>query len=374
MERTIITAEDNYKGFDRWIAERGCKRVLLVCGNSLSRFSGFYGHLRAIPKDVCAFVRFSDFAPNPSYESAAEGVKAFRENECDGIVAVGGGSAIDVAKCIKLYSGMDERRNYLEQEIVPNQIPFLAMPTTAGSGSEATRFAVIYYGGVKQSVTHESCIPDAVLLDSETLKTLPAYQRKSGMMDAFCHSIESCWSIRATPKSRSYSQEAIARILANMDGYLSNTEEGNQGMLLAAHTAGQAIDLAQTTAGHAMCYGITGLFHVAHGHAAALCDRVLFPWMTENAAKLVLLPGGERLDQALYEIATAMGCLDANAAARKFLNIFSSLRLDVPRATEEQFEILRRSVNPVRLKNHPVALDERTIDMLYRKILNGESS
>ena len=139
-------------------------------------------------------------------------------------------------------------------------------------------------------------------------------------------------------------------------------------MLLAAHTAGSAINIAQTTAGHAMCYGITSIFHVAHGHAAALCDRILFPWMVENAAQ----SGGEALQDALNEIATAMGCATANIAANKFRNLFSSLKLEVPAATEEQFQSLRQSVNPVRLKNHPVPLDEQTIDTLYRQILNGE--
>ena len=265
---------------------------------------------------------------------------------------------------------MDSERLYLEQEIVPNHIPFLAMPTTAGSGSEATRYAVIYYHGVKQSVSHESCMPDTVLLDSGALRTLPAYQRKSTMLDALCHAMESCWSIRATAQSRQYSQEAIAGVLANMDGYLANTDAGNQGMLLAAHTAGKAIDIAQTTAGHAMCYQITSLFHVAHGHAAALCDRVLFPWMAERAAR----DGGEALRGALHEIAAAMGCGTPETAAAKFRDLFSALDLEIPAATEEQFQILRRSVNPVRLKNHPVTLDEGTIDWLYRQILKGVST
>lgn len=369
MEQTVITVTDGYLDFDRWIAEHHCGRIFLVCGNSLPRFTAFYNHLCAIPKSVCDFVRFSDFSPNPSYESAAKAVKAFHREQCDGIVAIGGGSAMDVAKCVKLYSGMDSRRNYLEQEIRPNRIPFLAIPTTAGTGSEATRYAVIYYNGVKQSVTHESCIPDTVLMDSGTLKTLPAYHRKSAMMDAFCHAIESCWSIHATEESRYYSQTAIAQILANMDGYLSNTEAGNHGMLWAAHTAGKAIDIAQTTAGHAMCYGITSLFHVAHGHAAALCDRVLFSWMVANAHS----PEAEQWNSALHEISAAMGCDTPKAASNKFQSIFSSLKLEIPSATEEQFTRLRQSVNPVRLKNHPVPLDERTIDSLYHEILNGAS-
>lgn len=96
---------------------------------------------------------------------------------CDLIIAVGGGSAMDVAKCIKLYAYMDPGINYLEQKIVPNDIPLLAVPTTAGTGSEATRYAVVYYKGEKQSVCDESCIPSAVLMDASVLKTRPLSEK-----------------------------------------------------------------------------------------------------------------------------------------------------------------------------------------------------
>ena len=98
---------------------------------------------------------------------------------------------MDVAKCIKVFYNMDEQRNYLEQEIVPNDVRLLAAPTTAGTGSEATRDAVLYFEGKKQSVSHESCIPSAVLMDPSLLQTLPEYHRKSSMLDA----TESFWSV-----------------------------------------------------------------------------------------------------------------------------------------------------------------------------------
>ena len=158
-----------------------------------------------------------------------------------------------------------------------------------------------------------------------------------------------------------------------MNGYLANTEEGNAGMLQAAHTAGQAINITQTTAGHAMCYKITSLFHSAHGHAAILCDRVLFPWMVENTDKCIDLRGEDYLKTTLDEIGTAMGCENAREGAKKLRSIFDSLELEIPNATKEQFEILKNSVNPVRLKNHPIALDMDTIDIIYHIILNGES-
>ena len=86
----------------------------------------------------------------------------------------------------------------------------------------------------------------------------------------------------STPESRQYSAEAIRRILVGQEAYLANTEAGNRDMLLAAYTAGKAIRIAQTTAGHAMCYQLTSLYGVAHGHAAALVNRKLFPYTAEH--------------------------------------------------------------------------------------------
>jgi alcohol dehydrogenase class IV len=376
MEQRIITARDNYIEFDRWIQENGCKKILMVCDGSIWYMDGFNKHLEEVEKTGVEMIGFRDFQPNPLYESVVKGVELFNDEKCDSIMAVGGGSAMDVAKCIKLYSNLPGDGTdgaWLNAEIVPNSIPFIAMPTTAGTGSEATRYAVIYYNDAKQSVTNESFIPSTVLMDPNALKTLPLYQKKATMMDALCHAIESFWSVNSTEKSKEYSRAAIQAVLKHMDGYLANTEEGNAGMLKAAHTAGQAINITQTTAGHAMCYKITSLFHSAHGHAAILCDRVLFSWMAENTDKCTDPRGEEYLKATLDEIGRAMGCKDATEGAEKLRGIFDSLELEVPTATAEQFEILKNSVNPVRLKNHPIALDVDTIDILYHNILNGEA-
>lgn len=363
MEQKIIKT---YSEMDEWLADK--KKVLLVCDHSLK----FLGIRHYFDDWEEKFVKFDNFQPNPLYESVVDGVKAYHDFGCDSIIAIGGGSAMDVAKCIKLYSNMagdGDEGSYLKQEIVPNNISFLAIPTTAGTGSEATRYAVIYYRGAKQSITSESIIPETVLMDASVLKTLPIYQKKATMCDALCHAIESYWSVNSTKESKAYSKAAIQGVMENMAGYLENTEEGRSGMFIAANTAGKAINITQTTAGHAMCYKITSLFGSAHGHAAMLCDRVLFSWMINNSDKCIDQRGEEYLKGTLDEIGMAMGCADAQTGADKLKEIFKSLELDVPFATDEQYEALKTSVNPVRLKNHPVALDKNTIDNLYHEIL-----
>lgn len=363
----IITPENNYEELVEWL--KGKHKIFLVCDDSIRFLDEFNKKIENINTPM---VRFSDFCPNPLYESVVKGVQVYRKEGCDSIIAVGGGSALDVAKCIKLYAnsyGDGTFGEWLDAEIIPNNIPFLAMPTTAGTGSEATRYAVIYYKGVKQSITSDSFIPGVVLMDPNALKTLPLYQKKATMCDALCHAIESFWSVNSTDKSKAYSKEAIQGVIKYMDGYLNNTDEGRAGMLRAANTAGKAINITQTTAGHAMCYKVTSLFGSAHGHAAILCNRVLFNWMIENTDKCIDPRGKEYIEKTLDEIGVALGCTDAKTGANKLVEIFDMLELEVPEATDEQYEELKTSVNPVRLKNHPIALNIETIDKLYHEVL-----
>ncbi|MBQ7576781.1 MAG: iron-containing alcohol dehydrogenase [Synergistaceae bacterium] len=254
----------------------------------------------------------------------------------------GGGTTIDVAKYVKLNN--------------PDSM-LVVIPTTAGSGSEATRFAVLYEDGKKLSITDDKIIPDSVLFDSELLKYLPDYHRKSSALDALSHALESFWSVNANESSKIFSREALTNITRNLANYPDSYNPDS--MLKNAYTAGKAINLAQTTAGHAMCYKITGLYNIAHGHAAALCNRVLFRWLINKN-----LP-------VLHEIADSMGCNTPQEAAEKFNDIFTRLNMAIPQANEQEINILSESVNPERLKNFPVQLDSLTIKNLYREILNN---
>ena len=206
-------------------------------------------------------------------------------------------------------------------------------------------------------------------MDPSCLSTLPIYQKKATMMDALCHAIESYWSVNSTEESCASSDEAIRQVMHYKNGYLSNTEEGNRGMLMAAHVAGKAINITQTTAGHAMCYKITSLFGCSHGHAAALCVRRLFPYMIANADACIDPRGVEHLKRRLDKIGIALGGRNAEEGARVFIALYDELELPVPEATEEQISILTSSINTVRLKNHPIKLDD--VSTLYHEILGG---
>ena len=350
--------------------ERDVHQVLLVCGASF-RKQKLYETLCGTLKELgIILTEFSDFAPNPKYESVIAGIEAYRQHHCDMIIAAGGGSAMDVAKCIKLFAFMNLAENCLTQEIVANDIPLLAIPTTAGTGSEATRFAVIYYEGNKQSVNHTSCIPEYVLMDPELLATLPMYQRKATMLDALCHAVESFWSVNAMEESQKYAAEAIQLVLKEKEAYLANTPEGNEQMLLAANLAGKAINFTQTTAGHAMAYKLTTLYGLAHGHAVALCVEKLWLYMVRHTENCMDERGTAYLDEMFRKLAEVMGCGSAEAAAEAYGRFYEELSLERPALQHpEELDVLAGSVNPVRLKNNPVRLDAETLRALYTNIL-----
>ena len=118
-----------------------------------------------------------------------------------------------------------------------------------------------------------------------------------------------------------------------------------------------------------MCYKLTSLYGIAHGHAAALCVSKLFPFMVHHTNECIDSRGEGFLKTIFAEIADAMDCENADEACLKFDELFDSLNLSIPVATEEDFEILKNSVNPTRLKNNPVNLKSEDIELLYKGIL-----
>ena len=164
-------------------------------------------------------------------------------------------------------------------------------------------------------------------------------------------------------------------ILADLDSYLANEGVGNANMLYAAHLAGKAINITQTTAGHAMCYKLTSLYGIAHGHAAALCVDALWPYMLEHTGDSVDSRGKHFLKKAFSDLGHAMGCSDATEAARMFHLLLQRMEIYAPAMKDrEDMEILVHSVNPVRLKNNPVRISGDSIRHLYQKILHLEET
>ena len=366
MEQTIYSGAGSCARLPEVFASLGVKRMLLVCGRSFDRLP-----IRtAIEAMDVELVRFSDFRPNPDYEDIRKGAELFNGERCEAILTVGGGSAIDVAKCVKLYCKMDPTQNFLRQPCADTGVPLIALPTTAGTGSESTRFAVIYYQGEKQSVKHDSILPDYVILEPEVLADLPVYQKKCTLLDALCQAIESWWSVNSTEESKGYARAAIAGIVNNWRAYVFEGGAAEE-ILRAANLAGRAINITQTTAPHAMSYKMTKLYGLPHGHAVALGLPEVWEYMNADLDGCIDPRGREYLRNALNEIAAALGGRTAAEGVAIFRALLAELGIESPHSEcrEKDLDMLAASVNPVRLKNNPVALTEDVLREMYERIV-----
>lgn len=286
---------------------------------------------------------------------------------------------MDVAKCIKLAVLSKEGNDAIipplvntQVEIDGTKIPFIAIPTTAGTGSESTHNAVMYYQGAKQTVTNDGILPDYALLEPSVLKSLPLYQKKCTMMDALCQGIESWWSVNSTEESYEYSRKAIELIMQNWEQYIfENDAEAAANIMLGANYSGRAINITQTTAAHAMSYKITSLYGIPHGHAVAICLPELWKYMIDNMDKCIDKRGAKYLGSIFDEIAYAMGANTPIDAVRLFRNMMKQMELQNPTSEkkEEDLEILSSSVNPTRLKNNPIALVGNITLYLYKLMI-----
>ncbi|MDE7108035.1 MAG: phosphonoacetaldehyde reductase [Clostridiales bacterium] len=367
MAQNIVSGLNSHKNIERVLNACGSKKPMLVCDGSFE----FLNIKSYFEQSNFPYVRFDKFTSNPLYDDVCNGVDLFRSEHCDCIIAVGGGSAMDVAKCIKLFSGMDRAVNYLEQEKAETGVPLIAVPTTAGTGSESTRFAVIYYNGKKQSVAHQSIIPNHVILDWSVLSTLPVYQKKCTMLDALCQGIESWWSVNSTDESKGYAQNAVCAIVENYKDYIFENKNGAaEKIMVAANFAGRAINISQTTAPHAMSYKLTSLYGIPHGHAVAVCLPKVWRFMTEHTDKCIDNRGKDYLLGVFEGIAKALGAVDIQSAITRFEGILAELEISAPKSNVNDLGVLASSVNPVRLVNNPVRLDEADLTELYKQILN----
>ena len=159
----------------------------------------------------------------------------------DAYIAVGGGTAIDTTKLLR---GLSSN----------SPLPFLAVPTTAGTGAEATRFAVYYDNGEKRSADNAGYLPTDQLLIPEFAATQTKYQQACTEFDAYAQAVESIWAVGATDESRGYARKALEFM-----------DKGEQ--MLGSYWAGRAIDISRTTAAHALSYHMTQTYGIPHGHA-----------------------------------------------------------------------------------------------------------
>lgn len=348
-----------YNNVEAILKSNNICKILLVGSNSNVE------HIKSLLHESnYNYVCFDGFSSNPKYEEIKEGTNLFKKEKCNFIISVGGGSCMDTAKSIKLLSASANEQDFLDGRFTYSSVKHLAIPTTAGTGSESTRFAVIYRKGKKLSPTHDTILPEYAVLNYEYLITLPDYFKKAAMLDSLCQAIESYWSRQSSDESKEYSVSAIRLIISNYKEYLNNNTDALKKMLVASNMSGKAINITTTTAPHAMSYKLTSLYGISHGHAVALVLPVVWRFMLRNADNY------EGLMRSFMGIANALGCETIESAIQKFEDIYSELYLSNPIVTNnDDIGILVGSVNIERLNNNPIPISREDIEQMYTEVL-----
>ena len=308
---------------------------------------------------LLAFPVFSSFHPNPDLSDTEAGAEVYRKEACDGLISIGGGSSIDTAKAIKARLNTDNDSHLVHSQLTGQEpVPHLAVPGTAGTGSEATQFAVVYVDGKKVSLNHPSLRPDGVILDASVLDSLPAYHKKSCALDALSQGIESYWSRRSDEDSKIHAFLAITGVLDNLKAYLDGDLHAADEMLDASYQSGKAIQMTTTTAAHAMSYMLTKTMGLAHGHACMLTLPTLWEMMYEH----------EDMRERLTDLSSKMRLGDPRIVPRFLKGIMLDLEMSSPPLPDESvIAELADSVNAERLSNHPVSMTRDEMRYAYRK-------
>ncbi len=305
-----------------------------------------------------SYAVFSSFEPNPDFDQCASGLCMLERKGCDGLVAIGGGSTMDTAKTIlAMHMSPSPSQALAMQYDTASCLPLILIPTTAGSGSEATQTAVVYVDGRKYSLSHPALLSLGVILDASLLRTLPAPMRRSCALDALCQAIESFWSRSATQESRAIAGPAAKGILHTFSSYMSGDENAEKDMLRLSYEAGEAIQLTRTTAAHAMSYQLTKLLGIPHGDACALT----LPWLWQ---RMTDTPVTRELSRVLG-IRTEEG----PDLFRQLCRTYGLLPPGVP--SEKILDALTDSVNTERLGNHPEPLSRQDIREIYIQALTA---
>jgi len=291
-------------------------RLFFVVDESAYKASGAAAILEPIFGQR-SVTRFSGFELNPKLCDIERGVTQFREADADLVIALGGGTAIDLGKLIgAMACQKGPIREFLlgEAPIERDGPPLIAIPTTAGTGSEATHFAVAYVDGKKYSVAHPSLLPDYAIIDPALTCSLPASITASTGLDALCQAIESIWAVGTTDESLAYATEALSLALKHLECATNHPHpEARRGMCEASHLAGKAINLSKTTASHALSYAITSQHGLPHGIAVALTISPMLAYNAKVTASDCADPRGP--EHVLKRIATILNLLGAESVA-----------------------------------------------------------
>ncbi len=346
------------------ILKKSFQRPLFVVGKTSFAASGAEKIVRNMLGDVLNIHEVGGRLPEPPQPSRVQEIDELRP---DCIVAIGGGHVIDTAKLLSICLGGKNRQwEEFKLECVSSLLPLLVVPTTAGSGSEATPFAVVYINGVKHSVEHSTLLPDHVFLEPRLVLTNPRSMALASGLDVISHCVESLLSPKATVQSSEIALSTVCSAVKSLPIFAQTGRlDAAEKLLWASNKAGQVIATTRTNVPHALSYFLTAQHGVPHGCSVALTLGSfvdLLSGATVNRDNELWSVNIKRLARVL-EYSDPAGFGKWWRTFLSGLGVATSIASLGLQAVDAQ--IIARNVNLERLANSPVQLTQMDLERLF---------
>ena len=364
----INSAED----IKKFINDKSFKKIFILCGKKSFVTSGAENLFKKIiiDKEIKLFYKKSEL---PILEELIEIINGIKNFKPDLILAVGGGAVIDYAKIANVV----EVREDLADLIVNYSYPFkkkytklTVIPTTAGSGAEATSNAVIYVDGIKHSFESELLIPDNFFLIPEFLISAPKKIKASAGFDAIAQALESLVSKKSNEQSVEYASKSLRVSVNSFLSFVNNPNMKNATeMSIAANLAGKAISISKTTAPHAASYPFTSLFNISHGHAVSLFFERFFKFNYDNLNKSETSFDLKKRFDLIFSLFDVPNINDFNSKIT-FIKRQANLEDDLTKFNidiKQNSENIIKGINLLRLGNNPVKINGKDIYNIISK-------
>lgn len=372
----VITGAGSVYKIPKLIKDAGYKKIMLMTTPGFIRRGSLETLFQKFHDEGIWISIYSHVMPDPTTDCVEDAETAYMQTGCEAIVAIGGGSVLDCAKALGARVAHPEK-NLLQMNglmKVQKHIPdIFAVPTTAGTGSEATAAAVITNGRshYKYTIMDTCLVPKYAILDPELLTDLPAEITAATGMDALTHAVEAYVNCFASPKTRKNAIQAVMQIYENLLAACENGQDvkNRKNMLMASYNAGVAINNNFVGYVHAISHGIGGLYGVPHGKANA----VILPYVLEAY--------GKHAEKKLAELADAAGLEGENRSdkAKAFIESIRDLnrKIGIPETlemlNEKDFpELTRRALkeaNP--LYPVPVIWGWKDVNKVLKRVKEG---
>ncbi len=349
------------------------KKPLFVTDKDLIELQVIKNVLQELKKNIKQVSIFCDFTGNPVGENVDQGVKEFKNNNCDGVIAIGGGSALDVGKAIAFMScqtrpiwDFEDIGDYWKRANDKNIAPIIGVPTTAGTGSETGRASAIINKktGVKKIIFHPQILPKVVICDPELTVEMPKSITAGTGLDAFAHCVEAFSSPHYHPMSQGIAVEGMRLVIENLGKvYLDGKDIDARANMMSAALMGATAFQKGLGAIHALSHPVGAMHHTHHGTTNAVCMPAV---LKLNEPKIC-----DRFNSVTGYLGIKNGFSGFKAFVDEFnasLNIpskLANLGVDEP----DLDKLISGALSDPSCGGNPVELNEKNVQSLFEEVL-----